>query len=77
MAEAVQRVRASACPDSAVAESFFQLLKRERILRRIYATREEVKSDVFNYIEMFYNPCRQHGHNDGLSPVEFEKRLSV
>jgi putative transposase len=65
------------CHDNAVAESFFQLLKRERIRRRIYATRDEAKADVFNYIEMFYNTRRQHGHNDGLPPVEFEKRQSI
>ena len=65
------------CHDNAVAESFFQLLKRERIKRRIYATRDEAKTDVFDYIEMFYNPRRQHGHNDGLSPVEFEKQQAL
>ena len=65
------------CHDNAVAESFFQLLKRERIRRRIYATRDEAKADVFNYIEMFYNTRRQHGHNDGLPPVEFEKRQAL
>lgn len=65
------------CHDNAVAESFFQLLKRERIRRRIYTTRDEARSDVFHYIEMFYNVRRQHGHNDGLPPVEFEKRQSV
>jgi putative transposase len=64
------------CHDNAVAESFFQLLERERIKRKIYVTRQQAKSDVFNYIEMFYNTRRQHGHNDGLSPVEFEKRYS-
>ena len=64
------------CHDNAVAESFFQLLKRERIRRRIYTTRDQAKSDVFSYIEMFYNNRRQHGHNDGLSPVEFERRYS-
>ena len=64
------------CHDNAVAESFFQLLKRERIRRKIYTTLDDAKSDVFNYIEMFYNSRRQHGHNDGLSPVEFEKRFS-
>lgn len=68
--------RRGSCRDNAVAESFFQLLKRERIKRRIYVTREEAKSDVFNCIEMFYNTRRQHGHNDGLSPVEFEKQQS-
>ena len=49
------------CHDNAVAESFFQLLKRERIRRQVYATREDARADVFNYIEMFYNPKRRHG----------------
>jgi transposase InsO family protein len=42
----------------AVAESFFQILKRERICRKTYLDREEARRDVFNYIEMFYNPNR-------------------
>ena len=44
------------CHDNAVAESFFQLLKRERIRRQIYPTRDQARADVFNYIEMFYTP---------------------
>ena len=62
------------CHDNAVAESFFQLLKRERIKRKIYSTREEARTDIFNYIEMFYNSKRRHGFNDGLPPVEYEKK---
>jgi putative transposase len=62
------------CHDNAVAESFFQLLKRERIRRKIYTTREQARQDVFDYIEMFYNPKRRHGNNNRLSPVEFERR---
>lgn len=62
------------CHDNAVAESFFQLLKRERVKRRIYLTREQARADIFDYIEMFYNPIRRHSSNQGLSPVEFEKR---
>jgi putative transposase len=62
------------CYDNAVAESFFQLLKRERIKRRIYKTREDARRDVFDYIEMFYNPVRRHGNNGNLSPVEFERQ---
>jgi len=62
------------CHDNAVAESFFQLLKRERIRRRIYADREEARRDVFDYIEMFYNPKRRHSHADGISPVKFEQQ---
>jgi putative transposase len=45
------------CHDNAVAESFFQLLKRERIRRKIYTTREDARRDVFDYIEMFYHCC--------------------
>lgn len=66
--------RRGTCLDNAVAESFFQLLKRERIKRRIYATRDAARQDIFDYIEMFYNPKRRHGFNEKLSPVEFEKR---
>ena len=57
------------CHDNAEAESFFQLLKRERIKRHIYPTREKAKADVFNYIEMFYNCTRRHDFNNQLSPV--------
>jgi putative transposase len=62
------------CHDNAVAESFFQLLKRERIRRRIYTTREEARQDVFDYIELFYNPKRRHGYNQQQSPVNYEKQ---
>lgn len=62
------------CHDNAVAESFFQLVKRERIRRRAYPTREAARRDVFDYIEMFYNPKRKHTNNGMLSPVDFEDR---
>ena len=61
------------CHDNACAESFFQLLKRERVRRKIYRTREEGKQDIFNYIELFYNSTRRHGNNNDLSPAEYEK----
>lgn len=64
------------CHDNAVAENFFQVLKRERIRKQTYATRQKARSDVFNYIEMFYNPIRRHLSADGLSPIEFERRNS-
>ena len=64
------------CHDNAVAESFFQLLKRERIKRYIYSTRDDARGDVVDYIEMFYNSKRRHGFNDQLSPVEYEKRFT-
>jgi putative transposase len=62
------------CHDNAVAESFFQLLKRERIKKRVYLTRAIAKRDIFNYVEMLYNPVRKHTANDLLSPQEFERR---
>ena len=62
------------CHENAVAESFFNLLKRERIRRRTYKTRVEARQDVFDYIEMFYNPKRKHVRNGMLSPVEFERQ---
>ena len=66
--------RGGNCHNNAVAESFFQLLKRERIRRKIYTTRNEARSDVFDYIEVFYNTRRRHGSNNQLSPVEYEER---
>ena len=64
------------CHDNAVAESFFQLLKRERIKRHIYSTRDDARGDVIDYIEMFYNSRRRHGFNEMLSPVEYEKQFT-
>lgn len=62
------------CHDNAVAESFFQLLKRERIKKKIYSTRDDARAEIFDYIEMFYNTRRKHGFNDQLSPVEYERQ---
>ncbi len=64
--------RRSNCQHNAVAESFSQILKRERIRPRTYLTREAARQDVFEYIEMFYNPKRKHTNNGMLSPVDFE-----
>ena len=62
------------CYDNAAVESFFSLLKRERVYRRHYCTRDEARTDVFDYIERFYNRQRRHGYLGDLSPVEYEKR---
>ena len=59
---------------NAVAESFFSMLKKERIKRRIYPTRAAARSDVFDYIEMFYSPVRRHCSAGDMSPVEYERR---
>ena len=59
------------CHDNAVVKTFFEHLKRERNIRRIYDIRKQAKADVFDYIEMFYNAVRRHGNNNVLSPVKF------
>ena len=59
--------------DKALAESFFSSLKKEKIKRQIYRTRDDAKSDVFDYIEGFYNRVRRHSHLDLLSPLAFEQ----
>jgi putative transposase len=64
------------CHDNAVEESFFSALKKERIKRRIYPSREAARLDIFDYIEMFYNSVRRHGSAGDLSPVGFERRYA-
>nr|WP_228274622.1 IS3 family transposase [Acinetobacter ursingii] len=59
------------CHDNAVAESFFQLLKRERIKKKIYVSRSDARADIFEYIEMFYNSKRRHGSNGQRSPLDY------
>ena len=57
---------------NAVAESFFSSLKKERIKKRIYKTREIAKAEIYDYIETFYNRTRRHSHLSGVSPEAFE-----
>jgi len=52
--------RRGECWDNAAMESFFSSMKTERLSRKVYRTREEARSDVFDYIERFYNPVRKH-----------------
>jgi putative transposase len=60
------------CWDNAAMESFFSTLKTERLGRRQYRTRNELRADVFDYIERFYNPKRRHSTIGYISPVQFE-----
>lgn len=62
------------CHDNAVAESFFQLRKRERIGRQTYLTHDAARQDVFDYIEMFYNLTRKHTNSGMLSSVDYEMK---
>jgi transposase InsO family protein len=62
------------CYDNAVVESFFGLLKRERVNRVRYRTREQARADLFEYIEVFYNRKRRHGYLGNISPDDFERQ---
>ena len=62
------------CYDNAVVESFFGVLKRERVIRVRYRNRDEARADLFEYIEVFYNRKRRHGYLGNISPVDFEKQ---
>lgn len=64
------------CWDNAVVESFFSSLKKERIKKRVYKTRDLARADIFDYIEAFYNRTRRHSHLGGISPEAFEKASS-
>ena len=46
----------------------------ESVRRRIYITRDEARQDIFDYIEMFYNPKRRHRFSNDMSPAEYEKQ---
>jgi putative transposase len=61
------------CHDNAAAASFFELLKRERIERKIYTTREHARADIFDYIEMFCDSKRKHGEANNMPPLAYEK----
>lgn len=65
------------CHDNIVAESFFNLLKGERIRMRTYKTRAHAWQDVFNYIEMFYNLVRKYATNGMLLPVNYEQQQNM
>jgi putative transposase len=62
------------CWDNAVAESFFHTLKVELIHGRVYDTRQEAKTAIFEFIEIFYNRQRLHSYLGYLSPVDYEKK---
>jgi len=70
------RITAQLVTDALVMASFFSSLKIERVNRRVYATREEAKADVFDYVERFYkNRRRRHSTLGYLSPVEYENAM--
>ena len=60
--------------DNAPMESFFGTLKSERVHHLVYRTRDEARTDLFYYIEGFYNLRRRHSSLDYLSPADYEKQ---
>jgi putative transposase len=60
------------CYDNAVMESFWSTLKLELVYRRDFQTRAHARSEIFDFIEVFYNRQRSHSALNYLSPVDFE-----
>ena len=65
--------RAGEVWDNSAMESFFSSLKTERTDRKVYRLRDQARSDVFDYIERFYNPMRRHSTLGYISPAQFEE----
>ncbi len=63
------------CYDNAFMESFWSSLKYETVYHRRFATRDEARDAVFDYIEAFYNRTRLHSSLGYVSPVTFESTL--
>jgi len=60
------------CYDNSVAESFFATLKKELVDRRSWPEKAELRTEIFDYIEIFYNRRRRHSTLGMLSPVDYE-----
>jgi putative transposase len=60
------------CYDNAITETFFKTLKTELIYHRVYETREEAESEIFEYIELFYNRNRIHSSLGYKTPMEYK-----
>lgn len=63
--------------DNSAMESFFSSLKTERLARKTFQTRDEIRAEVFDYIERFYNPVRRHSTLGYVSPIDFEKQAQL
>ena len=65
------------CWDNAVAESFFKTLKTEMVYHQRFATRQETRVAVFEYIEVWYNRNRRHSALGYLSPCQYEQTITA
>ena len=61
------------CWDNAVAESFFATFKKQTVFGNPIGTRQELRQQVFEFIEIYYNRVRRHSANGWVTPVEFER----
>jgi putative transposase len=61
------------CYDNAVAETFFATLKKELIYRHSWPERAELRTEVFDFIEVFYNRRRRHSTLGMMSPADYER----
>ena len=68
--------RTGDCYDNAVVESFFKTLKVELVYQQRYATREQARRSIFEYIEVFYNRQRLHSSLSYQSPERFEAAMN-
>jgi putative transposase len=66
--------RKANCYDNATMENFWSTLKLELIYRRDFTTRSQARTEIFDYIESFYNRHRAHSALDYLSPLDFENQ---
>jgi putative transposase len=64
------------CYDNAPMESFFGTLKDELVHRHRYATREEARQSIVDYIELYYNSLRIHSALEYQTPIEWERQKS-
>jgi transposase InsO family protein len=62
------------CYDNAIVETFFKTIKAELVWRRIWETRRQAETTIFQYINGFHNPCRRHSALGGKSPLAFERQ---
>ncbi len=65
------------CYDNAQAESFFSRFKAELIEDGVFEDLEQARSEIFSYIEGYYNRVRLHSSLDYKSPIEFEMELQT
>lgn len=68
--------RTGNCYDNAVTESFFHTFKTEHAFFTRFETRQDARTSIFDYIEVFYNRQRMHSTINNLSPMQYEQQLN-